>query len=48
MGVSRRSVDVEPGGTAETIVNLPAGTSKFICNVPGHKQVGMNGNLVVK
>jgi glucose/arabinose dehydrogenase/plastocyanin len=42
------SVDVEPGGTAETIVNLPRGDYKFICNVPGHKQVGMNGVLVVE
>jgi glucose/arabinose dehydrogenase/uncharacterized cupredoxin-like copper-binding protein len=42
------SVDVEPGGTGETIVNLPPGTYKFICNVPGHKQVGMNGSLIVK
>jgi uncharacterized cupredoxin-like copper-binding protein len=42
------SVDVEPGATAETVVNLPQGTYKFICNVPGHKQVGMNGTLVVK
>ena len=41
-------VDVEPGGSAETTVNLPPGTYKFICNVPGHKQVGMNGSLVVK
>jgi glucose/arabinose dehydrogenase/plastocyanin len=41
-------VDVEAGGTADTIINLPAGTYKFICNVPGHKQLGMNGNLVVK
>ena len=41
-------VDVEPGGTAETVVNLPPGTYKFICNVPGHKQLGMNGSLVVK
>jgi glucose/arabinose dehydrogenase/uncharacterized cupredoxin-like copper-binding protein len=42
------SVDVPPGETASTIVNLPPGTYKFICNVPGHKQAGMNGVLVVK
>jgi uncharacterized cupredoxin-like copper-binding protein len=29
-------------------VNLPPGSYKFICDVPGHKQVGMNGTLVVK
>lgn len=42
------SVDVAPGQREEVIINLPPGTYKFICNVPGHKQVGMNGALVVK
>ena len=42
------SVDVAPGETADAVINLPPGTYKFICNVPGHKQVGMNGALVVK
>lgn len=41
-------VDLEPHTTAEVVVNLPKGTYKFICDVPGHKQVGMNGQLVVK
>jgi glucose/arabinose dehydrogenase/uncharacterized cupredoxin-like copper-binding protein len=42
------SVDVAPGETAEAVINLPPGTYKFICNVPGHKQVGMNGALIVE
>ena len=42
------SVDVAPGETGEVVIKLPAGTYKFICNVPGHKQVGMNGALVVQ
>ena len=42
------SVDVAPGETGETVINLPPGTYKFICNVPGHKQVGMNGVLVAR
>lgn len=42
------SVDVAPGDTASTIVNLPPGDYKFICNVPGHRQAGMNGVLIVK
>ena len=42
------SVDVAPGETAEAVINLPPGTYKFICDVPGHKQVGMNGALVVE
>ena len=41
-------VDVEPHSTAEVILNLRPGTYKFICDVPGHKQVGMNGALVVQ
>jgi glucose/arabinose dehydrogenase/uncharacterized cupredoxin-like copper-binding protein len=42
------SVDVAPGETAATIINLPAGTYRFVCDVPGHRQAGMNGTLVVK
>ncbi len=42
------SIDVAPGETGETVVNLPPGTYKFICSVPGHKQVGMNGVLVAR
>jgi glucose/arabinose dehydrogenase/uncharacterized cupredoxin-like copper-binding protein len=41
-------VDVAPGETTEVVVNLPEGSHKFICNVPGHKQVGMNGVLVAR
>jgi uncharacterized cupredoxin-like copper-binding protein len=39
------NVDVAPGATEETVINLPPGTYKFVCNVPGHKQLGMNGVL---
>jgi glucose/arabinose dehydrogenase/uncharacterized cupredoxin-like copper-binding protein len=39
-------VDVEPGATGEAVVNLPKGSYKFLCNVPGHKQAGMTGILV--
>lgn len=42
------SVDVAPGETGEAVINLPPGSYKFICNVPGHKQVGMNGVLVAR
>ncbi len=41
-------VAVEPKTSAEVVVNLPPGNYKFICDVPGHKQVGMNGALVVE
>jgi glucose/arabinose dehydrogenase/uncharacterized cupredoxin-like copper-binding protein len=42
------SVDVEPGATAELVINLPAGKYRVICNEPGHKEAGMTGRLTVK
>lgn len=40
------SIDVAPGATGEIVVNVPAGRYKFICDIPGHNQAGMNGILV--
>ena len=40
-------VDIAPGDTKEVIVNAPAGTYEFYCNVPGHKAAGMVGTLTV-
>ena len=42
------SVDVEPGATAEVVINLPAGKYRVFCNVPGHKEAGMTARLIVK
>jgi nitrite reductase (NO-forming) len=42
------SVDVEPGATAELVLNLPAGKYRVLCDEPGHKQAGMTAQLVVK
>ena len=43
-------VDVNPGETVDIVI--PAGTAPgtydFYCNVPGHKEAGMVGTLVVK
>jgi len=36
------------GGSKTLTVNLTAGTYKFYCSVPGHRQAGMEGTLVVK
>ena len=41
------SVDIQPGETKEVVVNAPAGTYAFDCNVPGHKEAGMVGTLTV-
>lgn len=42
------SVDIQPGETAQTVINAPAGTYEYYCNVPGHKAAGMVGTLVVE
>ena len=42
------SVDVEPGATAEVVINLPAGKYRVFCNVPGHKEAGMTARLIVR
>ena len=43
-----RSSLVQPGDTFTfTIDNLPAGTYTYFCDVPGHRQAGMEGTLTV-
>jgi plastocyanin len=41
-------VDIAPGATEETVINAPAGTYEYYCNVPGHKPAGMVGTLTVE
>jgi uncharacterized cupredoxin-like copper-binding protein len=41
------SVDLAPGATEEAVINAPAGTYEYYCNVPGHKEAGMVGTLTV-
>jgi plastocyanin len=36
------------GGSKTLTVNLTPGTYTFYCSVPGHRQAGMEGKLVVK
>jgi len=36
------------GGTKVLTLDLKAGTYTFYCSVPGHRQAGMHGTLVVK
>jgi plastocyanin len=36
------------GGVKNVTVSLTPGTYKFYCTVPGHRQAGMEGTLVVK
>ena len=41
------SVDQAPGTTEEIVINAPAGEYEYYCNVPGHKEAGMVGKLIV-
>jgi plastocyanin len=36
------------GGSKTLILNLKPGTYTFYCSVPGHRQAGMQGTLVVR
>jgi uncharacterized cupredoxin-like copper-binding protein len=40
-------VDIAPGATEQAIINAPAGEYEYYCNVPGHKEAGMVGTLIV-
>ena len=40
--------DVSPGQSGTLKVNLPAGKYEFYCPVPGHKELGMEGDITVK
>jgi uncharacterized cupredoxin-like copper-binding protein len=40
--------EVAGGSSAEVQVNLPPGEYTFDCTVPGHKEAGMVGKLIVK
>jgi nitrite reductase (NO-forming) len=42
------SVDIAPGSTEETVINAPPGTYEYYCNIPGHKEAGMVGSLIVE
>jgi peptidylprolyl isomerase/peptidyl-prolyl cis-trans isomerase B (cyclophilin B) len=44
LGISRT---VAPGGEQQVIINAPAGVYEFFCNMPGHREAGMVGTLIV-
>jgi uncharacterized cupredoxin-like copper-binding protein len=41
-------VAAEPGKEATLALNLPAGSYAFICSVAGHKELGMQGTIIVQ
>jgi hypothetical protein len=40
-------VELESGESAEVVINAPMGGYTFTCTVPGHKEAGMTGTLLV-
>jgi uncharacterized cupredoxin-like copper-binding protein len=40
--------EVSPGQSGTLNVNLPPGKYEFYCPVPGHKELGMEGDVTVK
>jgi probable HAF family extracellular repeat protein len=42
------SVSLAPGESADVVINAVAGTYEFYCDVPGHREAGMVGVLVVE
>jgi plastocyanin len=47
-GVNGKGPVVQNGGTSKLEVTLKPGTYTFFCSVPGHREGGMQGKLVVK
>jgi plastocyanin len=47
MGVDEVS-DTITGSTASVTVTLEPGTYEFFCNIPGHREAGMEGTLTVQ
>lgn len=41
-------VDMPPGTTQTVEADIPAGTYEYYCDIPGHKEAGMVGTLVVE
>ncbi|MET0772016.1 MAG: PQQ-dependent sugar dehydrogenase [Candidatus Limnocylindrales bacterium] len=41
-------VEVQPGQTGTATITAPAGTYTFYCDVPGHREAGMEGSLTVE
>src|SRR5438128_1689285 len=47
-GATVGATETFTGGSKTLTVTLKAGTYKFYCSVPGHRQAGMEGTLTVK
>lgn len=41
-------IELNSGQTVDVVINAPAGSYDFICDVPGHAEAGMVGTLTVE
>ncbi len=41
------TIPLAPGAEESVVINAPPGEYEFYCNVPGHKEAGMVGTLIV-
>jgi len=46
--LSKGTSMVKPGTDFDVELDLPAGTYNIVCDIPGHKEAGMEMTLVVK
>ena len=46
-GVEKKTGNIQPGSSADLKLNLKPGTYQMYCTIPGHKQAGMLGKIVV-
>ncbi len=47
-GVEKKTALLQPGSSGTLKVDLKPGTYEMYCTVPGHKEAGMEGKVVVK
>jgi len=43
-----QSGDVDPGGSTTVTINAAAGEYQYYCSIPGHKEAGMVGKIIVQ
>jgi uncharacterized cupredoxin-like copper-binding protein len=46
-GVVKKTATIKPGETARLTVDVEPGNYTYICTIPGHEQLGMNGTFTV-
>jgi uncharacterized cupredoxin-like copper-binding protein len=46
-GVEQKTPTIKPGEIARLTVDLEPGAYTYVCTIPGHEQLGMNGTFTV-